>query len=238
MLASTPWSARLPERVRPYLVQQIEAKYCPKNRDVLQHCVDGDLAALQAALAACKGGSYGDTWAAIWGPRDKRGQNVMLVAAEKGHMHVLQWLFQTFAVDVTATDSEGRTAIMWPTQHGNLMLVKWLVQYGIDPSTATAKGYTPLLCAAHAGDVPLLAYLSGFQGLASTGPFGQTALHYAAINGRVQALQWLKTQPGVDVFARSTDNFTALDLAQRAGYIEAEEIIENWMQGDAASPHG
>jgi len=86
--------------------------------------------------------------------------------------------------------------------------------------------------------VPLLAYLSGFQGLASTGPFGQTALHYAAINGRVQALQWLKTQPGVDVFARSTDNFTALDLAQRAGYIEAEEIIENWMQGDAASPHG
>ena len=52
---------------------------------------------------------------------------------------------------------------------GHLQVIQWLIERGVDPTRPTTKGCTPLLSAAHAGNVEMLQYLSQFQTCAYAG---------------------------------------------------------------------
>lgn len=186
-------------------------------------------------MTACSEGNLSDlkhhvsSGVDIWQITTASGQNPLAVAAEHGQMEVLTWMAETWKLDFKARYVDGRTALMRPALYGHLPCVRWLVEKGVNPRTATKKGCTPLLSAAHSGDVPMLKYLSQFQPLSYTGEFGQTALHYAAANGHVSAVQWLCTQSGVDATMKSADGFTAMDLAERSGHIPVTEYLKCWL---------
>lgn len=57
--------------------------------------------------------------------------------------------------DLNATDSQGRTAVMLATLHGQTAAVKALLSLGADPNVADGNGVTPLQAAraAEAGDI-------------------------------------------------------------------------------------
>ena len=57
--------------------------------------------------------------------------------------------------DLNATDSQGRTAVMLATLHGQTAAVKALLSLGADPNVADGNGLTPLQAAraAEAGDI-------------------------------------------------------------------------------------
>jgi len=177
--------------------------------DVLSACASDNVEALKYYVA---------TGVDIWRERNTQGMNPLMVAAQNGQMNVLRWMTENFEVDFHVTDMDGRSVLMHPCRNGHLEIVQWLVERGANPRAATKKGCTPLLTAARSGDVPMLKYLSQFQPLSYSGEFGQTALHYAAANGRIAAVEWLCAQPGVNIDIKSADGFTAKDLAQRSGH--------------------
>ena len=62
-------------------------------------------------------------------------------------------------VDVNARDSEGRTALMLATRHGQTKTVLALLAHGADPNVSDAKGFTPLRIANSAGNSSIIVAL-------------------------------------------------------------------------------
>eukprot|EP00658_Telonema_sp_P-2_P013566 TRINITY_DN1513_c0_g1_i12.p1 TRINITY_DN1513_c0_g1~~TRINITY_DN1513_c0_g1_i12.p1 ORF type:complete len:196 (-),score=24.85 TRINITY_DN1513_c0_g1_i12:501-1088(-) len=137
--------------------------------------------------------------------------------------------------DLSVTDVDGRSVLMKPSLAGHHEMVKLLVGAGADPTKSSDAGCTPLLSAAFGGDVKMLQYLSQFQSLGYTGEFGQTALHYAAANGHLEAVTWLCGQRGVDVHKRSADGFTAGDLSHRAGHRAVSAFLKSQTECEAST---
>ena len=55
--------------------------------------------------------------------------------------------------------------------------------------------------------------------------YGDTALHYAAVYGHVEAMRVLVVELGADKEAKNVDGLTALHLAALNGHVEAIEVL-------------
>jgi ankyrin repeat protein len=90
--------------------------------------------------------------------QSERGGTALYVAAQKGHLEVVQRLVQHGADKDRAT-YDGWTPLFTAAEQGRLAVVQYLVQLGADKDQAGNLGWTPLWIAAARGCFEVVQYL-------------------------------------------------------------------------------
>lgn len=124
-------------------------------------------------------------------------------------------------VPVNLKDTNGRSLLTTASFTGNTDAVRALLRHGADPNAAMHTGMVPLIYAAGEGHTRIVQLLleagaDVHKTLHVAGsPFqGYTALHFASLQGRIDAVMQL-VDAGASAEARDAAGNTALDVARR-----------------------
>jgi ankyrin repeat protein len=115
-----------------------------------------------------------------------------------------------------------------------------LVGAGANPNLSSVVGETPLMTAAHTGNVQLARLLlaAGADVSARESTQGQTALMRAVAGNHTEIVRAL-VESGADVTARSKNHFTALLFAAQQGNVEIARLLLDAGAGvDESAPDG
>lgn len=83
---------------------------------------------------------------------DATGVRAMHVAAQHGHVHVLEWLLEEGRdTGVNTVDEDARTPLHWAAWHGQTLAVQALVEMGTIVDRTTRTGFTALHYACFSG---------------------------------------------------------------------------------------
>jgi len=132
-------------------------------------------------------------------------------------------------VDVSATETDGSTALAWAVRKDDLETVNALIRNGADVKTANRYGVAPLSLACINGNAAIVEVLLKAGADPNTAmPRGETALMTAARTGKVAAVKALLAH-GADVnFKESQRDQTALMWAAADGNTATvDELIEH-----------
>lgn len=100
---------------------------------------------------------------------------------------------------VNLSDDAGRSALSLACERGYLEVIKLLVQFGADPDTVDARGWSPLMYASSEGRTPVVEWLLrafrrfGQLRLERADRAGHTALQLAASGGHHQCVRALRS---------------------------------------------
>ena len=117
--------------------------------------------------------------------RDNRGWTPLHLAAEKGHLSIIQTIYQRDSSTLHDVTYDGRTALFIASREGHINIVSWILQQdNVNVNTATNRGWTPLHIAAlysHSDVVDLL--LRHNADINARHNRGRTPLHMACQTG-------------------------------------------------------
>ena len=138
------------------------------------------------------------------------GNNAVAIAANKGNMMVLNYLFNNGA-KANVKNSNGEAVLDNAVMMG---LIDQLKKEGADPASLG----TAVLIAAKTGKVDMLQVLADAGApLANRGPDGYLPIHWTVKNGNYDAMMFL-IEKGVDVNAKCDQGYSVLDWATNEGY--------------------
>lgn len=148
---------------------------------------------------------------------DDNGNNAVAIAANKGNLEVLNYLFDHGA-KADVRNSTGETVLDNAVMMGNKDVVSRLLAKlkaeGADPQTFG----TAVLIAAKAGKVDMLQILSDAGApLDARSADGYMPIHWTVKNGQYDAMMFLIGK-GVDVNAKCGQGYSVLDWATNEGY--------------------
>ncbi|XP_041937519.1 ankyrin repeat domain-containing protein 50 [Alosa sapidissima] len=150
----------------------------------------------------------------------------LLAAASMGHAGAVnRVLFWGAAVD--AIDGEGRTALCLAAAHGNLEVVRALLDRGLDENHKDDLGWTPLHAAACEGHRAVCAALTERGSMARVGELdveGRTPLVLAAQEGHCSTVRLLLDRRS-PIDQRGYDGHSALSAATLQGHGEVAELL-------------
>jgi hypothetical protein len=126
-------------------------------------------------------------------------------------------------LDVNTATPDGTTLLMTASRNGNLDLVDSLLKKHANHLVRNSFGDTALMLAAFAGQLAVVERLLELGGQQEHRD-GWTALHYAAIGGRVDVARFLVAK-GAKVDARAPNTQTALMLAAAAGNLDMVKFL-------------
>jgi hypothetical protein len=136
----------------------------------------------------------------------------LCIAAEGGHVEVLQCLVQKLGADVKQGGIAGFTALLDATNHGQLAVVRCLIQLGASVGGTSNSGTTALHIAALNGELDIVRYLVELGAEAGTADNdGQTALLLSAMNGRYPTMQYLLEEVGANMDDVTNDGDSVWD---------------------------
>lgn len=145
------------------------------------------------------------------------GNNAVAIAANKGNMMVLNYLFNNGA-KANVKNSNGEAVLDNAVMMGNADVVKLLIDQlkkeGADPASLG----TAVLIAAKTGKVDMLQALADAGApLENRGPDGYLPIHWTVKNGNYDAMMFLIDKK-VDVNAKCDQGYSVLDWATNEGY--------------------
>ncbi len=145
------------------------------------------------------------------------GNNAVAIAANKGNMMVLNYLFNNGA-KANVKNSNGEAVLDNAVMMGNADVVKLLIDQlkkeGADPASLG----TAVLIAAKTGKVDMLQVLADAGApLENRGPDGYLPIHWTVKNGNYDAMMFLIDKK-VDVNAKCDQVYSVLDWATNEGY--------------------
>lgn len=145
------------------------------------------------------------------------GNNAVAIAANKGNMMVLNYLFNNGA-KANVKNSNGEAVLDNAVMMGNTDVVKLLIDQlkkeGADPASLG----TAVLIAAKTGKVDMLQVLADAGApLENRGPDGYLPIHWTVKNGNYDAMMFLIDKK-VDVNAKCDQGYSVLDWATNEGY--------------------
>ena len=145
------------------------------------------------------------------------GNNAVAIAANKGNMMVLNYLFNNGA-KANVKNSNGEAVLDNAVMMGNADVVKLLIDQlkkeGADPASLG----TAVLIAAKTGKVDMLQVLADAGApLENRGPDGYLPIHWTVKNGNYDAMMFLIDKK-VDVNAKCDQGYSVLDWAMNEGY--------------------
>jgi ankyrin repeat protein len=126
------------------------------------------------------------------GTRHLAGLSPLHAAAQNQHVDIVTYLVLNGA-DVNVRDDHARTALsLVAASHGDMEIVRLLVDGGADVDPVDGRGFTPLIYSAERGHTELARYLLSKGALANRHTRdGRTALHFAAENGNAEIVSAL-----------------------------------------------
>ena len=145
------------------------------------------------------------------------GNNAVAIAANKGNVMVLNYLFDHGA-KANVKNSLGEPVLDNAVMMGNTDVVKILIDQlkkeGADPASLG----TGVLIAAKTGKVDMLQVLAEAGApLDNRGPDGYLPIHWTVKSGNYDAMMFL-IEKGVDVNAKCGQGYSVLDWATNEGY--------------------
>jgi len=157
--------------------------------------------------------------------RNSSGDSPLCAAVRVGKTEVAKALLECGA-NPEYTDQNGSRPIHIASDEGFTECVSLLVQHGANvnaqvPSPATHVGFTPLMLSSRRGHTKTVKELALNLGanLNMAKSDGYTAVHLAALNGQVEALQIL-LDAGADHSKREENSFAPLHVAVRNNQLE------------------
>ena len=183
----------------------------------------------------------------LYGEGREGGYTPLHIAAERGHVRVVEMLLEDFAdrgdpEGVTLTDSDNSTPLWLAASEGHVRVVEMLLEVDVPQYTDTGiewintGGFTPLGIAAHRGHVAvvdrLLAHNPNIDVHNPNIDGGAGApLHLAAQAGRLAVVERLLRDERVDINTRRAfpgyDSYggTPLWLAANSGHVDVVGVL-------------
>ena len=125
---------------------------------------------------------------------DKKGRTALLLAVQAGHVGVARYLAESMQEERTddTENSWGSAALRFAAKKGQLEVLQWLSEQGVDKESADQDGTTALIYAAKNGHLAVSQWLleQGADVNKAT-KSGYTPLHYAALYGCIEVVPCL-----------------------------------------------
>ena len=193
-----------PQSVRRYLTKK-QIGFTPNQ--FVSYAVNSDTAKMTLFLQA----SF-----EIDQPADN-GNNAVAIAANKGNMMVLNYLFDHGA-KANVNNGNGEPVIDNAVMMGNkevvVRILDQLKKEGVEPQNLA----TAVLIAAKTGKADMLEVLANAGApLENRSPDGYMPIHWAVKSGNYDAMMFLINK-GVDVNAKCSQGYSVLDWATNEGY--------------------
>uniref|UniRef100_A0A5F8HBT7 Ankyrin repeat and death domain containing 1A n=1 Tax=Monodelphis domestica TaxID=13616 RepID=A0A5F8HBT7_MONDO len=157
---------------------------------------------------------------------DKNGLNILHFAAQKGHVHVLEFIMEDLEdVPLDRIDKLDRTAFHLAAEHGQLDTLDFLIGSGCDHGIKDKAGNTALHLAAKSGHSAVLQRIIEIGlDLEEKNAEGFTALHMAAEGGHLDCVQRL-IQAGSKVNAQTQKQMNCLHYAALHGFDDIAQVL-------------
>lgn len=154
-------------------------------------------------------------------PKTKEEKTALHLAAENGHVECVRALIRRGSrADLHAVGEKRFTAVHFAVKEQHLDVVRVLRDEGAELSAPDASGCEPPIMAARHGDLQMLEFLLGDEGLNPDAKCdkGLTTAHVAARGGRTDVLDLLKRRKA-NLRATDDDKRTPLHIAAIGGVI-------------------
>ncbi|XP_046543661.1 ankyrin repeat domain-containing protein 50-like [Haliotis rubra] len=153
---------------------------------------------------------------------EKHGRTPLMVAAQKGHCRIFDFLI-TKGADMSEVDNDCENILHWACKGGHVSMVECVLQqYGIN---ITAGKTPPLILAAFRGNRNVCEFLVCMGANVSVHHLGYNVLHWACTAGRVGIVKYLLTLSSVDINSRGEDGMTPLMAAVEYEHRDVFELL-------------
>lgn len=165
-------------------------------------------------------------------PKDKDGRwttECAQIAAARGRLDVLKWLFALNIVDLKEKNVCGRSVAHTAAEHGHVEVLKWLRALGfLNLAERDGAGFTVALIAGYSGQLEVLKLMQAIDLLdvKECDKDGYTVSLHAARSGRLEVLKWLHA---LDLLDSKQRTLYGRNLAHLAAIYEQVEVLE-WCQ--------
>ena len=169
----------------------------------------------------------------------RKGQTPMHIAAQFGHLNVVQLIHTTTGV-ANPANAIGTTVLHTAAFFGQLEIVQILIKDLVNKNPADADGWTVLHEAAYAGHLNIVQELMKDlenKNPVATGYHGCTPLNAAAINGHLEVVKFLcQTIPDITIV--DSDGANALHLAAYNSHLEVVKFLADRIPINIKSKNG
>jgi len=118
----------------------------------------------------------------------------------------------------------GQTLAYIASKYGNLDLLRWLVEQGVDYSSGNDRNITPFSAAVKHGHLMVAQFLHSKEVDLAADVNGNSPFLYACMRGHAECARWLH-QVGVDLSLTNRDDEDALVLACRFAHLQ----LADWL---------
>ncbi|XP_071108992.1 ankyrin repeat domain-containing protein 50-like [Haliotis cracherodii] len=187
-----------------------------ENNPLHEACRKGDLGRIRYILSR--------GLVDVDGGDEKHGRTPLMVAAEKGHRRVFDFLIRKGA-NVSQVDDDGNNILHWACRGGHMDMMKYLLsQHSVDIHSRGKFGSTPLMKAVYYGNRDMFKFLvSQGANVSQVDDDGDNILHWACIGGHVGMVKYLLSQHIIDINSRSKKGKTPL---MKAAYYGQRDVLE------------
>ena len=159
--------------------------------------------------------------------RNKFNNTPLHDAALNGRLDVVEYLTTSQHCDPACKGENGRTPLHGACSGGHIEIVEYLInKQGVNPSCEDDSGTTPLH---YAKDSAIARFLVEGKkcDVNHRNKFNNTPLHGAALNGRLDVVEYLTTSQHCDPACKGQYGRTPLHGACSGGHIEIVEYLIN-----------
>ncbi|MDA3950690.1 MAG: ankyrin repeat domain-containing protein [Spirochaeta sp.] len=126
---------------------------------------------------------------------DFRNKTPLQLAAEQGHMDIVEYLVEQADADINATTSEATgavTPLRYAISNEDYLMVRYLLEHGADPSLPNSAGWRPIMTAARVGNREIIELLMEYGAEVNVRTEdGLTPIRIASNNGWTDIVVWL-----------------------------------------------